>query len=499
MRPLSDPGARDRIAPFAGVAIIAVVLALLPPISSNSAFCVAAAVVTIAVIASAILIPWGRLADWCQAMVPLAFFIVIALLRHGGGGAMSAFVALVMLPILWMAIYGNRTQLRLAMAGTAVTILAPMFVLGAPLYPSASWRGSVLWVVIALLVGSATQRLVAQSRHRTANVAALGAVTRALTIGSDPRAELCIVARQVTGAAYAVLCEPGPDETLVATAGTPGIDISQFRFDPRTEVSGAVEAWNTGARIYFADASKDPRVAVRLAANVWAVAMLFEPVTRDGRRLGVLAISFASAHPRLDDLALDMVDLVVAEIASALDRADMSALLARQARTDPLTGAANRRGWDEVLDRELARARRTGDPLSVALVDIDRFKAYNDAFGHTVGDVLLRELVAAIRAELRTGDVVARWGGEEFSLVLPACDLDQARTIAERLLRVVPAGQTISIGLTQAGLRDTPRTVIERADRALYVAKDAGRNQVKSLQTLPAPSRPTVRAMLRAD
>jgi hypothetical protein len=105
--------------------------------------------------------------------------------------------------------------------------------------------------------------------------------------------------------------------------------------------------------------------------------------------------------------------------------------------------------------------------------------------GFFVVVVLLRDLVTAMGAELRIGDVIARLGGDEFALVLPGCDLQQARILASRLLRVVPSGQTTSIGLTQAGTHDTPRALGERADRALYAAKGGGRNQVKTSQTPP--------------
>lgn len=490
VRPLGGPGALGRVAPFAGVATVAVVLAVLPPTSlSDRPMLAAAAVLGVAGLTATLGVPWVRLPAGCQAVVPLSFFVVVAMLRHAGGGAASGYSSLVMLPILWMAIYGSRIQLWLAVVGTAATLLGPLLLLGPPLYPGFGWRGAVLWVAIGLLAGTAIQTLVGQSRQRAAAVAALGVVTRALTTGFDPRPELCAAARVVTGAAFAVLFEPGIAGTLVATAGTDGLDLGPMRIDPRVEVSATAEAWRTGARIYVPDVGADPRALARLAQHTEAAAVLFQPVTRDGRRMAVLVVGFSESRPHMPEPALYVVELVAAEIAAALDRAELVALLATQARTDPLTGAANRRSWDEEMHRELARAERTGDPLTVALIDMDHFKVYNDTCGHLAGDVLLRDLVAAIRAELRTGDMIARWGGEEFALALPGCDLQHAHTLASRLLRVVPSGQTASIGLTQAGAHDTPRALIGRADRALYAAKDGGRNQIKTSQTPPpAPS-----------
>jgi diguanylate cyclase (GGDEF)-like protein len=486
MRPLSDPGAAGRAAPFAGAAIIALVLVLLPPTSPQRSGLSAAAVLTTILIAAALLVPWARLPTWCQATVPLSFFAVVALLRQDGGGATSMCSPLVMLPILWLAIYGSRTQLRLAFAATTLIFFGPLILVGPPLYPIGGWRQSVIWVAIGMLAGSATQSLVDECRHRTADVDALGAITRALTAGSDPRPDLCAAAQLVTGASFAVLMEPDAGGILVATASTEGVDRGPIRVDPRTEVAGSAEAWRTGKRIYIPDVAVDPRASVRLAKHTGANAMLYQPVIRDGRRTAVLVVGFHESRHRIPAPAMYLVELLAAEIGAAIDRADLVAVLATQSRSDFLTGAANRRSWDEEIDRELARARRTGEPLTVALIDMDHFKAYNDTFGHVAGDVLLRDLVTAIRTELRTGDVIARWGGEEFALALPACDREQAQAIASRLLAVIPSGQTASIGLTQARRHDTPRALIERADRALYAAKGGGRNQVKTSQAPPA-------------
>ena len=485
LRPLSEPGALRRGAPFLAVALVAVLLELATVGESASrVVLMAAGLSMLGVPLAAVLVPWERLPAWCESVLPLGFFVVVALMRQARGGAAAGYTPLVMLPVIWLAMYGSRRQLMIAVAAMTAILVGPMLLVGPPLYPASAWTTTVVSVAVGMFAGPPIQMLVEQSRQRTADVAALGAITRSLTAGSDPRSELCAAARLVTGARFAVIVERDGGD-YVATAGSVGLDLQGLRIPAGSSPSATIEAWQSGNRIYVPDVARDPRVSARLVDLTGAVSLLFEPVTRDGRRTAVLVVGFSESGARLPEHALYMVELVAAEIAAALDRNDLVARLASQARTDPLTGAANRRSWDEELDRELAHAGRTGEPLTVALIDLDRFKAYNDTQGHTAGDELLRELVTALRGELRTGDVVARWGGEEFAIAMPACDLDHARDIASRLLRVVPGGQTMSIGLTQACIDDTPRSLVGRADRALYAAKGAGRNQVG---TLPSPT-----------
>jgi diguanylate cyclase (GGDEF)-like protein/PAS domain S-box-containing protein len=147
-------------------------------------------------------------------------------------------------------------------------------------------------------------------------------------------------------------------------------------------------------------------------------------------------------------------------------------------RTDPLTGAANRRCLDDALRRETARAGRTGEPLSVIALDLDHFKAYNDEHGHAAGDALLHGCVAAWRAILRATDLLARAGGEEFVVVLPSCGADAAAAIAERLNVLVPGGRSCSGGVAEWDGEEPVTTLLDRADRALYAAKAAGRSTV---------------------
>jgi diguanylate cyclase (GGDEF)-like protein len=124
----------------------------------------------------------------------------------------------------------------------------------------------------------------------------------------------------------------------------------------------------------------------------------------------------------------------------------LGALLWMLARTDSLTGVANRRAWDEELPRELARAARSGQPVCIGLLDLDHFKAYNDQHGHQAGDRLLKECAAAWEGRLRKTDLLARYGGEEFAFLLPDCNLNDTMEIAERLRTAQPE-VTCSIGV----------------------------------------------------
>jgi len=171
----------------------------------------------------------------------------------------------------------------------------------------------------------------------------------------------------------------------------------------------------------------------------------------------------------------------------------MFELLQKQSRRDGLTGAINRRHFDELLEAEAARFARVGGAFSLLMIDVDHFKQYNDHYGHVVGDVCLRNIAAAISgAAQREIDTVARYGGEEFSVLLPECGSAGAIVVAERIGAAVRAmgiphatsGKgwvTVSIGITSItsaeGFSYQPRELVESADKALYQAKDTGRDR----------------------
>jgi diguanylate cyclase len=152
---------------------------------------------------------------------------------------------------------------------------------------------------------------------------------------------------------------------------------------------------------------------------------------------------------------------------------------------DELTGLPNRRAWSAELPAAIERARRDRVALSVALLDLDHFKRFNDEYGHQAGDRLLKTATAAWSAKLRTVDQLARYGGEEFIVLLPGATAELAASVLERLRGVTSAGQTFSAGVAAWDGNETSEELIARADQALYQAKDAGRDRI--LATAPHP------------
>jgi diguanylate cyclase len=171
-------------------------------------------------------------------------------------------------------------------------------------------------------------------------------------------------------------------------------------------------------------------------------------------------------------------------------------VLATLARTDGLTGLPNRRAWDEQLARELARAKRRDAPLSVAMLDLDRFKAFNDAHGHPVGDLLLVETAAAWRAELRETDILCRWGGDEFAALLPDCPEHEAEQVIARLVAATPQHQSCVSGVACWNGGETADELLARSDTALYESKRRG---LESRQGLARTRRRRVRTPRRIE
>ena len=180
--------------------------------------------------------------------------------------------------------------------------------------------------------------------------------------------------------------------------------------------------------------------------------------------------------------------LVVARVKTQLRVKRIADELRRIATIDGLTGVANRRGFDDALQHEWRRARRSGDPLALLMIDVDHFKSFNDRYGHPAGDVCLRAVaLALVRCSLRPADLVARYGGEEFVVLLPDTPVAEGQVILTRLQRALTGGLfmheskqvfvTFSAGVTAYRANEAIETALERADQALYEAKRTGKNR----------------------
>ncbi len=243
----------------------------------------------------------------------------------------------------------------------------------------------------------------------------------------------------------------------------------------------------------FAQAEFPPAGTMRGYAGV--------PVMSVGGHVDGALCLFDAEPLAFDARALDALAEIGHRLALEIDlsreRADIQerfTALSRLALTDPVTGLANRRGGEEALAREVARARRTGSPLSLVLFDIDRFKNINDQAGHAVGDRVLRGISEILSSSQRGSDLAMRWGGEEFLVLLPDVGLTGARIFAERVrenvqnLDIADAGRiTVSAGVSELSGDEDPAAALARADANLYRAKAGGRNRVEADQAQPIP------------
>jgi diguanylate cyclase (GGDEF)-like protein len=234
----------------------------------------------------------------------------------------------------------------------------------------------------------------------------------------------------------------------------------------------------------FLDAAGNPfSLRCRVAVRPGRLSLVGEPFRRHEEALRDELVRLSN-----EQATLSRED---ARKARALTRAlgelqEANRRITEMARTDSLTGLANRRDFDEVLVREVARARRSGGHLVLALADVDHFKRVNDDFGHPVGDAVLEAVGGALRSALRPYDHAARYGGEELALLLPDTSLEQGSVVAERVRAAVASlvvsgcGRpvTVSLGVAELAAGEDGASLLGRCDTALYAAKNAGRDRV---------------------
>ncbi|HTE51159.1 MAG TPA: sensor domain-containing diguanylate cyclase [Kofleriaceae bacterium] len=268
-----------------------------------------------------------------------------------------------------------------------------------------------------------------------------------------------------------------------AAHGLSRSDLSGISFEVGQGVAGWVA--DRGEAALIDDVSADPRYQRLPDSQNHIRSLACVPIAYRDERIGVLTITSCRTGAFSQD-DLDLLRFITTTVALDID----NARLRRLALTDPLTEAYNREFLQQHLPRVIELADQRGEPLAVAMVDIDHFKEVNDQFGHEIGDRVLTDVANRLRAAIRAGDLLIRYGGEEFLALLPGASIVPALEIAERM-RARLEGDPIAVDGKAIAVRisvgvaerrrgaDSSVELIRRADQALYAAKRSGRNRVE--------------------
>lgn len=470
---------------------LALVAIAIPPKPTAPGMALAAIVLTVLIAIAGLTVPWSRLPRYTYVLPPLAYFVVIGLLRESQGGSSSGYAPLAILPILWIALTLGPWEVAIGTLAGATLFLAPL-VYGSSTFSEAEWRRAILWTGVSLVVGFSVEALMHDAREKARQaeqraaeleesertMARIAQVVREASTSPNVRQLVCDAALEVAGGVAATVVERDGD-WLVVTASA-GLESEPIRVHVVDEPAGSATVLMTGDSLFVPDAATDPQARRMRASAPAVVSALFEPILQGERAVGALAVGWAERIEEPSHRHAQALSVLALEAGAAIERADLLAQLSRQSLMDELTGLPNRRAWEHELPRALARATRTASPLSIALLDLDRFKLFNDREGHQAGDDLLREAARAWAGTLRSGDMLARYGGEELAVLLPDCDTMPAFTVAERMRRATPGGQTCSIGIATWDGTESAAEFVRRADEALYAAKRNGRDRVET-------------------
>ena len=342
--------------------------------------------------------------------------------------------------------------------------------------------------LVTLVAGGQIESELDELRTRASDLETLSRAARALARINhlDEVGEIvCQAASDVAAADLAVMLEADPTGTELVVSASLGADLVGRSMGLEGGSRGAI-AFAEGRQIHAGDLSQASPEDAWPLGHAGAQAAVWQPVRREHGARAVIGVGWCRPNQGLTERLKASLELLAGEAAVAIDRAAALERLTVLARTDPLTDLSNRRAWEDELARELARAGRLGQRLSIGLLDIDELKAFNDRWGHQAGDRLLLTAAARWRRRLRLTDLLARIGGDEFAVTLPACDLAEAERLGDQLRVALPDGLTCSIGVAEWIPGERPESLLERADRALYAAKGAGRNRTVAAPTVAA-------------
>ena len=303
------------------------------------------------------------------------------------------------------------------------------------------------------------------------DLASLALIAKAVARETDAREAVITGVASLADASLAGLLEPVPggDELVVTRSTRP--DLVGLRIPLTGAPGGNALAFLSGEPVFVADAAGSPLVNRRVAQIAGGASYLFQPVLVDGEPAGVLCVAWDEPVSELGTRQTNLVALAAEEAAAALHRLAAMQRWEDAALTDPLTGIPNRRAFERRFSEVLRQAAADGQPLAVALMDLNGFKLLNDTEGHAAGDRVLKECAALWAAELRPSDVLARLGGDEFAVLLPSCGVDHAEAVAGRLRGALRHEPGCGVGIAVWDGTETSADLLARTDEALYADK----------------------------
>ncbi len=491
--------------------------------------------------------PRRRASSFRQMLLPVDSFYLGAL-TVPSGGAQSDFIWLFAVQLIAVTLLASpRTGVRLAMCDTALLLAITALRLGAPLgrllgasqvyIPSVGEivvRTAGFWAVVGCTAyfSALSERELRRSNGQLDALSAMASEMEvAMEAGCGADGVEAVLLRRVLapfGFRRAVVLWGGRSRVVVARAALGDVPTAPAGADPgadRRSPAAQPEADGPGPRAEVLRAEAQvlecPLARRALGANQplllkglsgpgdaalgtllpGATNVVVVPLRAGHERQGLLlAESGPPLRRRVSRRSLEMLTRFAAHTALALSNADLRKEVDKLAASDSLTWLANRRALMTALSREVARSARTGEPVSLAVMDIDFFKRVNDTLGHLAGDEVLKEVAAAMSASVREFDVVARYGGEEFAVVLPNCPAENALAVVERVRAAASSGQsatrvTLSAGIaTAAGPGTDGERLLAAADAALYASKEAGRDRATLAPAVVVRPRPVVTA-----